>query len=194
MVHRMSDTPPGWSLQDALNASGARPNSRMSDLSRYMLDHYDEVHSLIAVRRYSWADVTRMLAEQAGFTDATGKPISVDVAKLTWSRINRRKRTSTSPKPVPPSPTPFAAAEPQPAPSAPTEYSSQNRDEPFAEDASPRTVIRPARPRDAAPTVEPAKDQANTTRSLLSEEEVERRLADLAARQGGLKILPPEVL
>ena len=89
----------GPSLRDKLHRRGAKPHRRgakphrrMSDLSRYMLDHYDELHALIAVDGYGWADIAGVLSDDEGLTDESGRPVTADVAKLAWSRLDRRNR------------------------------------------------------------------------------------------------------
>lgn len=189
--------PSGASLREELEASGAKRHARLADVSRYMLDHYDELHALKVVDGYSWDAIVAVLAKRAGFSDTLGRPVSVDVAKLAWSRINRRKRgapaTTATPKPAVSSgpvmaPGPFTAAPPSmPSPSTDRDTASAGLDQLGFD-------IRPARPRGTMPVASAWQTQGKSTPSLLSEDEVERRIADVARRQGGTKIPPPEVL
>ena len=175
-------------LRERLQASGAKPHRRMSDLSRYMLDHRDELDVLVRVERYGWADLlSAILADDDSLRDDNGNPITLELARLTWSRLNRRKRGPARSSKAAPS-SPAAAAEPL------TEERSTNRDDLAAVPASPSTAIRPARPRGRSPASASVESRAETTPSLLSDDEVEQRIADLAGRQGGQKIPPPEVL
>ena len=89
MQHDDAALPPLRSLRDKLQARGAKPHRRMSDLSRYMLAHYDELHALITVDRYGWADIAGVLADE-GLTDGSGRPVTADVAKLAWSHLVRQ--------------------------------------------------------------------------------------------------------
>lgn len=206
MVSTMQDdlkTGPGWTLQAELEASGAKPHSRMSDLSRYMLAHYDEIHALITVQGYGWAAIADVLASTGGFTDKAGKPVTDKVAKLTWSRTNQRRRAATTPNParhvvlaeraMPPLPPAAALDLPATEPHQ-QNHRSQNLDISIADDDALRMVIRPARPRGAVPLPSMGENKAESTVSLLSEDELDRRLAELAGRQGGHKLPPPEVL
>ena len=189
MTERVDGEPAGRiGLRERLQASGAKPHRRMSDLSRYMLDHRDELDVLVRVERYGWADLLgAILADDDTLRDDNGNPITPELAWLTWSRLNRRERgPAGSSKAAPPSPA--AAAEPL------TEERSINRDGLAAVPASPSTVIRPARPRGRSPASASAESHARTMISLLSDDEVEQRIADLTGRQGGQKIPPPEVL
>lgn len=202
---------PARSLREALQASGAQPNSRMSALSRYMLDHYNELHALKVVEGYSWQAIAAVLARQAEFAGTPGQPVTAAAAKLAWSRIGRRKRQATAvmatsapgQEPVatpghPEShPGPGSAPEPPTAalPAAiPAFLTSQVCDKPSAPVDLVLPDIRPARPRGAPFAPAPAQTAARSTPSLLSEDEVTRRLDELAARQGRPVIPPPEVL
>jgi hypothetical protein len=187
-----SDTepaPPGPSLRDKLQARGAKPHRRMSDLSRYMLAHYDELHALITVDRYGWADIASLLAEDEGLVDELGRPITAAVAKLTWSRLTRRNRRSVPPKPA-------ARREgDSPAAQATLPPPATENDLPSASAEWPPLEMRPVRLRDSAtPVPAPAAAAGGSTPSLFNDEEVERRIADVASRQGGKKIPPPKVL
>ena len=199
---------PARSLREELEASGAQPNSRLSALSRYMLDHYDELHALKVVERYSWQAIVAVLARQPEFVGIPGQPVTVAAAKLAWSRTVRRKQPAAA-SPAMPEPRPVAAPVPvvplgpalvsepptaAPAPAASTQSASQSRVGPFAPVDQIEPDIRPARPRGALFAPNPAQTAARSTASLLGEDEVERRIADLAARQGGTKLPPPEVL
>lgn len=206
------------SLREELEASGARPNSRLSALSRYMLDHYDELHVLKVVEGYSWQAIAAVLSRQAGVAGASGQPITAAAAKLAWSRISRRRQKAAAASAAPAAPAPGSASAPRPAaatspgvaagsgplpgmaaaaspapPGAPS-LISRLGDAPFAGPDLAMPDIRPARPRGAPVGPAPAQEAARSTPSLLSTEEVERRVADLAARQGGPKLPTPGVL
>ena len=197
------------SLREELEASGAQPNSRLSALSRYMLDHYDELHALKVVERYSWQAIVAVLARQPGLAGIPGQPVTVAAAKLAWSRTVRRKLPAAAPSavlasrdtaaaaipgaPIGPAPLPQVAPA-APVPAAATQSVSQFRVEPFAAADQPGPDIRPARPRGVPLAPTPSQMAAKSTAPLLGEDEVERHIADLAARQGGPKMPPPEVL
>ena len=187
MPNDTTDVPPAPTLRERLQARGAKPHRRMSDLSRYMIAHHDELHALITVDRYGWADIAALLAEEEGLTDETGKPVTADIAKLTWSRLNRRRHAPVAPGAAAPS---APAVTPLSLPPA----AATNRDAPPADPERPPMTIRPARPRGASARSSPPEQPATSTPSLLSEDAVARRLADLADRQGGAKIPPPTVL
>jgi hypothetical protein len=82
--------PSGARLRERQQARGAKPHSRMSDLSRYLLAHQDELHALINVDGYAWADIAAVLVED-GLTDEAGRPVTATAAKLAWSRLRRRR-------------------------------------------------------------------------------------------------------
>jgi len=199
---------PARSLREELEASGAQPNSRLSALSRYMLDHYGELHALKVVERYSWQAIVAVLARQPEFAGAPGQPVTVAAAKLAWSRTVRRKqpaaasmavpelRPVAAPVPVVPLGSALALETPTAASTsaASTQSASQLRVKPFAPADLAAPDIRPARPRGALFAPNPTQTAVRSTASLLGEDEVERRVADLAARQGGPKLPPPEVL
>jgi hypothetical protein len=184
--------PPLRSLRDKLQARGAKPHRRMSDLSRYMLAHYDELHALITVDRYGWADLASLLAEEEGLTDELGRPVTADIAKLAWSRLTRRNRRPVPARPVAQRQSP--TCDPPDAPSIPPPGAEKN-ELPLADQDPPAIEIRPVRLLGGTkPLPPPAKDLNESTPSLLSDEEVERRIADLAERQGGQKIAPAKVI
>jgi len=191
-----------------LEASGAQPNSRLSALSRYMLDHHDELHALKVVEGYSWQAIAAVLSRQAGVADAAGQPITAAMAKLAWSRISRRKRQAEA-VPAASAAKPVAAADlpvppgsgtlPEPPTAAlPPPSSTLSRSHMSDDLSAPRDFvvpeIRPARPRGLPFAPAPAQTAVRSTPSLLGEDEVGRRIDELAARQGGPKIPPPEVL
>ena len=176
------------SLRDRLAAQGAKPHRRRSDLSRYMLAHRDELHALVSVERYGWADlVCAILADDESLRDDTGKPITPELARLTWSRLNRRDRPGTAPR--------QGTRDGSPSlPEAPAGERSTGHAEKRASSPATDAPIRPARPRDRLPASARGGLQAGTMGSLLDDEEVDRRTAKLASRQGGRKIAPPDVL
>jgi hypothetical protein len=201
-----TDSAPSAGLRTRLTALGAKPHSRMSDLSHYMLDHYDELRALVA-EGFAWAAITDLLAKEEGLVDKRGKPITAALAKLTWSRTMARRRGTATPRaatrtavsdvasderldPIgnaadrPPTP---VAPRPEPGP-------SNKGDASFADGARPPLDIQPARLRGAITTPSGAALSNESTPSLLSDEEVARRLDDLAKRQGGQKIPLPKPL
>lgn len=192
------------SLREALEASGARPNSRLSVLSRYVLDHQDELYVLKVVERYSWCDIVAVLAQRPELAGISGPPLTVAATKLAWSRMMARKgRNATIFSRAPPT----SPSSPEPAPSPPPafpsrlsterqsgEISSQNSDGSAAEAFMPALDIQPARPRSAPFAPNPSQNATQSIPSLLESDEVERRIADLAVRQGGVKTPPPKVL
>ena len=187
--------PLGRSLRDELEANGAKPNSRLSDVSRYMLDHYDELHALKVVDGYSWQAIAAVLARRAELNDTLGRPVSVDVAKLAWSRINRRRQAAAMLKAATVS-RPAAPSSPEPRGEAQLSMPLQSTDR----DALPVDpdragfAIRPAQPRGATPGALRGQTHHRSEAALLSEEEVDQRVAALAKRQGGARIPLPEVL
>ncbi len=192
------------SLREALEASGARPNSRLSVLSRYVLDHQDELYVLKSVDGYSWRDIVAVLAQQPELAGISDPPLTVAAAKLAWSRMMARKgRNATTSSRAPPT-SPFSPEPvPSPSPAFPPrlsterqsgEISSQNRDRSAVEAVMPAFDIQPARPRSAPFAPNPSQNATQSIPSLLEADEVERRIADLAVRQGGVKTPPPEVL
>ena len=189
MTERASDGPSDRiGLREKLQARGAKPHRRMSDLSRYMLEHRDELDVLVRVERYGWPDLLgAILADDDSLRDDNGNPITPELARLTWSRLNRREHgPARSSRAAPPSTSP--TAEPL------GDTCSTNREELAAVPAPSSMAIRPARPRGRSPASASVESHAGTTASLLSDDEVERRIAELAGRQGGQKIPPPEVL
>ncbi len=183
------------SLRDELQASGAKPNSRLSDVSRYMLDHYDELHALKVVDGYSWQAIAAVLARRAELNDTLGRPVSVDVAKLAWSRINRRRRGAAMPRAATVS-RPAAASAPEPRGEGQLSMPLQSTDrDALPVDPDPAGfTIRPARPLGATPGAPRGQTHHRSETALLSEEEIDQRVAALAKRQGGARIPPPEVL
>ncbi|MGI4798037.1 MAG: hypothetical protein ACRYG8_29105 [Janthinobacterium lividum] len=193
------------SLREALAANGARPNSRYSTLSRFMLDHYDEVHTLKIVERHSWSDIVVALTKMDEFSGASGQALTVEAVKLAWSRTNQRRRLDAArrsnagqhlqaavPEPQPRAQSTLPVA--QPGPVLPAEMSEIARDGAIRVVGPSTAEIRPARPRETPFPPSSFKSVLNSTTSLLSDDELERRLADLAARQGRGKIPPPEIL
>lgn len=203
--------PPSRSLREELEASGAQPNSRLSALSRYMLDHHEELHALKVVEGYSWQAIAAVLSRQAGIGGASGQLVTAAAAKLAWSRISRRRQKVTAASAAPDAPAFGSASAPRPAasiglgvaggpnplpglPSAAPSLTSQLGDKISAMPDLAMPDIRPARPRGVPFAPAPAQTAARSTPSLLGEDEVGRRIDELAARQGGPKIPPPEVL
>jgi hypothetical protein len=92
-----TDSTPSAGLRTRLTALGAKPHSRMSDLSRYMLDHYEELQALVA-EGFAWAAITGLLANEEQLVDKRGKPITAELAKLTWSRTMARRRGVATPR------------------------------------------------------------------------------------------------
>jgi hypothetical protein len=177
------DPPPTPSLRERLQARGAKPHSRMSDLSRYMLVHHDELQALITVDGYSWADIAAVLSEEEGLTDETGKPITAVTARLAWSRLRRR---ATKPAPQPPA-RPDGPPDPR---IVHTHLSEGDPGLPFAAQPDAPT-IRPARPRGAmtAPFVPTASAPASSEQRAASE-----AVDDLTRRLSARKMPPPDLL
>jgi hypothetical protein len=202
-----TDSTPSAGLRTRLTALGAKPHSRMSDLSRYMLDHYEELQALVA-EGFAWAAITGLLANEEQLVDKRGKPITAELAKLTWSRTMARRRGVATPRAATRTTvSDVAADEPVDAasntadrPQAPMASrlepeSSNQSDASFAEGARPPLDIQPARLRGAsASTATAAGLPRDSDPPLLSEDEVARRLDDLAKRQGGQKIPLPKPL
>ena len=186
----MTDDPPSTpshTRRERLQARGAKPHSRMSDLSRYMLAHHDELQALITVDGYSWADIAAVLSEEEGLTDETSKPVTAVTARLAWSRLRRR---ATKPAPQPPAP----SGGPPDHPTIHTRVSEGEPDLRFAAQLDPPT-IRPARPRGSvtAPALAPLVPTASapvTSEHRAASEEVD----DLTRRLSARKIPPPDLL
>lgn len=186
-----SDPPQPRGLRERLAARGAKPHSRMSNLSRYLLAHHDEVAALIEADGYGWTDIAALLADEEGLTDETGKPVTAISARLAWSRLRRRRET--------PPPRGIPAA---PAPQTPSrDHMSESDGEnalPFAATERPRLEIRPARPVGAPAPVMPEPPALPVSASgdgkSGDDTAIARRLEDLARRQSARKILPPEPL
>jgi hypothetical protein len=201
-----TDSTPSSGLRTRLTALGAKPHSRMSDLSRYMLDHYDELRALVA-EGFAWAAITDLLANEEGLVDKRGKPITAALAKLTWSRTMARRRGAVTPRATTRTAVsdvatdepldaagnaadrPCAPVAPRPEPGPSNKGGAS-----FADGARPPFDIQPARLRGAITTPSGAALSNESTPSLLSDEEVARRLDDLAKRQGGQKIPLPKPL
>ena len=175
-------------LRDRLRAQGARPHHRMSDLSRYMLARRDELQALLRDEGYGWTDlVGAILADDPTLRDATGKPITAQIARLTWSRLNVRARGGRVNRTAAGTVTPAAMTDtPEPTAVVP---------EPAADPAPPPVMaIRPATPRASHPGPARAAGPAQDMRPARDDAELDRRLAKLEHRQRppGLKL--PEVL
>jgi hypothetical protein len=172
-------------LHEKMEARGAKKHRRKSSLARFMIERATEMHRLVNIDRYSWKDIAAMLAEDEGLTDTNGNPVSETVARLTWSRVKpeRIARARPARRPV------------TPAPVQPDDNALQIAHAPFA-DPAPATMridIRPAslRQNGTAPAAKAAEIPGVT---LLSDAQVQQQIDDLAARQGGRKIPPPQVL
>ncbi len=163
----------------------------MSDLSRYMLENFEEMQAL-REEGFSWEAIARNLTKK-GLVNREGQPISAELAKLTWSRrFQGRRKKSLAPQATASEAT---ACEPAARTAPPLSATTEKNALPFAEFERPQLDIQPARLRGtpAAPAAH-TNSNAVSTPSLLSKEEVDRRLAELAERQGGLKIPLPRVL
>jgi hypothetical protein len=73
-------------LADILRAS-VRANER-SPLFRWFYEHHDEVWAALAGRRILWRAFCALF-DEAGLTDATGKPPTERTARQTWYRVRR---------------------------------------------------------------------------------------------------------
>jgi hypothetical protein len=191
-----SPKPTTQHLRAELLADGARPHARMSDLSRYMLENFEEMQAL-REEGFSWEAIARNLTKK-GFVNREGQPISAELAKLTWSRrLHGRRKKSLAPQATASEATApnTTAREPAARTAPPLSATTEKNALPFAEFERPQIDIQPARLRGtpAAPAAH-TNSNAVSTPSLLSKEEVDRRLAELAERQGGLKIPLPRVL
>lgn len=202
------------SLRETLAARGAKPHSRMSDLSRYLLAHQKEIEVLLKVDGYGWADLAAMLAEDKGLTDETGRPVSAESAKLAWSRLRRREMkqaaaivapTAGKPisKPLPATPVAPEApigAGPAITPSDRIRVSDADPGLPFARTEKPPLVIRPARPRGmgGAPTSTaplPALPLATAEAPPVRDEgRLREQLDELGRRQSAKKLPLPDPL
>jgi hypothetical protein len=172
-------------LHEKMEARGAKKHRRKSSLARFMIERAAEMHRLVDIDRYSWKDIAAMLAEDEGLTDSKGNPVSESVAKLTWSRVKPER--VAKPKPTRRPATPAAAQ--------PDETALQIAHAPFADPtpAAMRIDIRPASLRQNGPA--PAAQVTEIPGvTLLSDAQVQQQIDDLAARQGGRKIPPPQVL
>jgi hypothetical protein len=195
-------------LRDRLVARGAKPHRRLSDLSRYMLAHEEELRALLEVDGYAWADIAALLAEEDGLTDETGKPVTAGSARLAWSRLRRRHRKSkdrgqdrghdeggTTAR-VEPAERESWAELTESLPDGiddPNRVSRTTKRLPLVENAEAPLVIRPARPRGS---VEFSQENPQEQAALppKNAEAVAREIEDLARRQSGPKVAPPDVL
>jgi hypothetical protein len=119
------------------------------------------------------------------------------LAQTSASRIGRAspsgRRPATSRRSAP-SIRPATPSPDRPA-DQPTPIATEKNESPFADHELPAIDIRPVRLRGTTTLPPaPAKVAEQSTPSLLSDEEVERRIAELAERQGGPKIPPAKVL
>ena len=185
MIANNKAGPANIPLHEKMEARGAKKHRRKSSLARFMIEHAAEIHRLVDIDRYSWKDIAAMLAEDEGLTDNKGNPVSETVARLTWSRV-KPERIAKGRRPRQPA---------TPAPVQPDENTLQIGHAPFANPA-PATMqidIRPATLRQNS-TAPAAKGPEIPGVTLLSDAEVQRQIDDLAARQGGRKIPPAQVL
>lgn len=177
--------PPNTPLHERMAARGAKKHRRKSSLARFMIERAAEMHRLVDIDRYSWKDIAAMLAEDEGLTDNKGNPVSETVARLTWSRVKPERAEKKRP----------SRHLATPAPVQPDENTLQISHAPFANPA-PATMqidIRPASLRQNG-TAPAAKTPEIPGVTLLSDAEVQQQIDDLAARQGGRKIPPAQVL
>jgi hypothetical protein len=177
--------PANTPLHERMAARGAKKHRRKSSLARFMIERAAEMHRLVDIDRYSWKDIAAMLAEDEGLTDNNGNPVSETVARLTWSRV----KPGHTPKPTP------SQRPATPALAQPEENTLQIAHAPFANPApAPMPIdIRPASlRRDSTAPVAKAPEIPGVT--LLSDAEVQQQIDELAARQGGRKIPPAQVL
>jgi hypothetical protein len=76
-----------------------------SPLFWWLIGHRDELTTAAFGRRLQWARLYARFAEM-GLTDATGKPASVQTARMTWHRVRQsvakiRLRVAAQPPPKP---------------------------------------------------------------------------------------------
>lgn len=191
------------SLREALEASGARPNSRLSALSRYVLDHQDELYVLKVVERYSWCDIVAVLAQRPELAGISDPPLTVAATKLAWSRMMARKGRDAAIRSGSVSQSQTA---PQPGSGSQTAPSRTLSEAPPGEKAFLEVLggttsdlaldafhIHPAKPR-GAPLLSPSARTSEKSASPLSADEASHVITELAMRQGGRKIPPPEIL
>ncbi len=76
-----------------------------SPLFWWLVEHHDELATAASGRRLQWARPCTRFAEM-GLTDATGKPASVQTARVTWHRVKlsvakAQLRVAAKPPPKP---------------------------------------------------------------------------------------------
>jgi hypothetical protein len=172
-------------------ARGAQKHARKSTLARFMIERASEMHRLVEVDRYSWADIAAMLTDDEGLTDRTGGPVTATIAKLTWSRLRAtttpktRRQTVTAPAPQAAETVPNL-----PAPSRPARDLPVPAPDPGAE--PPHFDIRPASPHQPPPR---GATPSRTQMSPLDEARAQQQNDDnLTTRLAGRKIPPARVL
>jgi hypothetical protein len=205
-----------------LDQTAMRGRGRHSQLSRWLRAHHDAFVAMLADRQPGWDDLATALAA-LGLRDGDGKPPTGERARKAWWAVRRAKATASQVKPpAPPGPAGAITAAPQPEtppairpatpspdrpvaqrqsptcdpPDAPSILPAAEKNvSPFADQDPPTLEIRPVRMRGGTrPLPILAKDAKESMASLLSDEEVARRTADLAERQGGQKIAAAKVI
>ena len=192
-VAMLADRQPGWDdLATALAALGLRDGDGKPPTGERA--------------RKAWWAVRRAKAVTASQVKPPAPPgpagtitSAVTAAPLPTEAAAPQPETPPAIRPATPSPDrPVAqrqspTCDPPDAPSLPPD--TKKNVSPFAEQDPPALEIRPVRMRGGTkPLPVPAKDAKESTPSLLSDEEVERRTADLAERQGGQKIAAAKVI
>lgn len=180
----------GSTLRDKLLARGAKPHARMSSLSRYMLEHYEEMLQAVTVDRFRWEDLAAVLDQDEHLLDGDGRPPTADSARLHWSRTTQRVRASEGQDATTPiTPRRSRSATKRRAAAGPaSEPLAAAHATPLG--AGPELAPLPPRQTEAAPLAAPVR----AVSVQLSDAEVQRRIDAVERRQGGPKIpLPNQI-
>ena len=183
----------GSTLRDKLLARGAKPHARMSSLSRYMLEHYDEMLQAVTVDRFRWEDMAAVLDQDEHLLDGDGRPPTADSARLHWSRTTQRVRASEgqdATTPITQRRSPSAAKRGSAAGPAAAPLAAAHLHPVASLGSGPDLAPMPPRQVGAAPGAAPMR----STPVPLSDAEVQRRIDAVERRQGGPKIpLPNQI-
>lgn len=183
-----------------LDQGGMGGRGRRSLLSRWLLAHHDAFEAMLADKVPSWDDVAQALAAM-GLRDGAGKPPTGERARKAWWAM-RRKREAVRALRARRGPTP-------PPVLGPGEISAGVRaiaSRVIPLQAVPAAMVpsQPVTPGTQAPSTlspargSPASGNAATagpaTDGMLSDEELQRVLNELASKQGGPKLPLPPIL
>ena len=175
-----------------LDQGGMGGRGRRSSLSRWLFAHHDAFAAMLADKAPSWDEVAQALAAM-GLRDGAGKPPTGERARKAWWTM-RRKRDAIR-----------AGRQPAPPPALrPGEITAgvraiAPRVTPFQAVPAPMVPSQPVTPGTQAPsTLSPAQGSpasgSGAAAGMLSDEELQRVLDELASKQGGPKLPLPPIL